>query len=221
MTTDLALAAYSKELKEKEGKALTQSREDVAALIAEIKGNKEIAPFVIEDDEDEVWASELLLFAKKNKKDLEDKQKRATKHISALLEEIRSWFREPKKDWGSLETLLKQKIGDYELKKSKKEDEALAQIAEAAREQDYDKAHRASLVLDQGSQKVSGVVKTEKWVVDEEKVDLDKVPKAFLTIELNDAVVREYIRQFGKGRPEDLPGLPFKKIVDVKGSTKG
>jgi hypothetical protein len=220
---ETSLAVYSKALHEKEGSSLTQQREDIAKLIAEISGDEdeEIAPFVIENDDDEVWASNLLLYAKRNKKDLEDKQKRATKHITALLEEVRSWFRAPKQDWGKLETLLKQKIGDYELQKSKKKDEAIAQIAAASREQDYDKAYQASLVLNQESTKIAGVIKTEKWVLDEENVNLEKVPKEFLTIELNRAVVREYIRQFGKGRPEDLPGLPFKKEVGVTGSTKG
>lgn len=215
MTTALAVQSKTDE------EILAQHRQDAKRLFAEIVGDKDTEPFIIEDDEDEIFASNLLLFAKKKKKDLDDREKSATKPINAALKTIRGWFKEPKEGWGKLETLLKQKIGDYELLKSKKKDEAIAQIAAASKEQDYDKAHTASLVLSQESIKISGVNKTEKWVVDEEKVDLDKVPKAFLTIELNRAVVKEYIRQYGKGRPEDLPGLPFKKEVGVSGSTKG
>lgn len=219
MSQSIVVNSTAAEKAEKE--LLAQHQEDVTRLLAEVMGDDEIEPFVIDDDEDQVFASKLLLHAKKQKKSLEDRRKSVTQPLNSVLSTIRGWFRDPINDWYELEKLLKRRISDYELKKARLEDEAIAQIAEAAQQQDYDKAHQASLVLEKERPKVAGVSTRETWVVDEEKVDLSKVPKEFLLIQLNMTVVREYIRQYGKGRPEDLPGLPFKKDIQVIGSTKG
>lgn len=219
MSTGIVVSSES--ARKTEGEILAKHKQDYVKLYAEVAGLDDIEPFVIEDDSDLVFAHQLLLYVKKQKKTLEDRCKSVTKPLNDVLKTIREWFRDPTDGWGSLEAILKKKIGAYELLLSKKEDEAIALIAQASKEEDFDKAHAASMSLQVSRPKTAGITSTEKWVLDVDKLDLEKVPERFIIKHLNKTEVKEYIRQFGKGRPKDLPGLVFKKDIAVTGSTKG
>ena len=218
MMTDIVID--SEKARKEAVQLLSKQIEDSNKLLLELGGDENTEPFVIQDDEDLEFAMKLLLHVKKQKKLREERKNSVVKPLNEVLKTIRSWFSDIA-HWERAEKLLKGKIQDYKLLESQREDEAIAQIAEAAKEQDYDKAHQASLVINKEAKKVQGVTTSERWVLDEANVDLEKAPKEFLIISLNRAVVREYIKQFDKGRPADLPGLPFKKDITVTGSTKG
>lgn len=191
-------------------------RKDALRLLKEVVGGAQEDPFIVESQKDYVFGSELLKFAKKKKKDLEDLRKKDTQELDRELRARRAAYKPSLDGWGKLETILKRRLGDWVLKLEQQEEEKVRKLAEASIEGDFDRAHQISQTLED-SVEVKGVSKIEKWVVDE--VDLQKVPRKYL--QLDDDAVAQYIKGFGKDRPKDLPGLTFKKEIQIKGSRRG
>lgn len=214
------LAVVGSELVEaSEQGLLTRHLEDVESLLLEVAGFKgAVPPFVIKGPEDFQFAGELLKFTKRKKKELEDRRKAVTRPIDQALKAFRAWYKPPLDKWAELERLLKERIEAWQLEEDRREQEAVRQIAEASLEGDFEAAHQASTGLVKTAP-VKGVTLRKYWVVDEDKVDLSKVPVEFLMLDMD--VVREYLRQFGKDRPKKVPGLIFKRAIQVKGSRRG
>lgn len=209
----------SETVRANENDLILEHFQDVESLLLEVVGAKGmVPPFNIENGEDFQFAGELLKFVKKKKKELEDRRKTVTKPLDEALKAFRAWYKPSLDRWGELERVLKKRISDWQLEQDRRESEAVRQIAAASVEGDYEAAQAASAGLVKTTQ-VSGVSLREYWTIDEDRVDVSKVPADFLM--LDRGVVAEYIRQFGKERPKDLPGLPFKKAVQVKGSRRG
>lgn len=209
----------TKLVRENEQEIIRAHLHDVESLLLEVVGQEGVVPsFEIENEEDFQFAGELLKFVKKRTKELEDRRKTVTKPLDEALKAFRAWYKPSLDQYAALERALKRRISAWQLEQDRREEEAVRKIAEASMSGDYDAAHAASTGLVKAST-VSGVTVRKHWVLDEDSVDLSKVPVEFLALDRN--VVAEYIRQFGKDRPKDLPGLKFKRAVQVKGSRKG
>ena len=211
------LDTYVKGITKTENAAVERYRAEVKKVLEEVLGGETEEPFTIDDEGDYVFAGEFLKHVKKQKANLEKNAEDRAAPLKQALKLVRELDKDVIEKWGKVETYLKGKISEYTLAQIKAKEAAAAQIAAAAKAQDFDAAHEASTKLAQiPTPEVAGVSTVNVWVVDEEKVDISKAPREFLTLDWD--VVKAYIKEFGKGQPKDLPGIPFKLVVRVRGS---
>jgi len=202
-----------REAQPREVQLLREYRAELQELVAEVNGTGK-SSFVIEDDEDSVFISELCKFAQARAKEIKDYQEAITKPINAALRVVNSRYLPEHKRWKGFADQLKGMLAAWEEKKAREEEEAARKISEAARAGDYEALHEASKGLMVQTSVVAGVSYQDVWVVDEGKVDLTKVPEKYLALHM--PAVNAYIKQAGKNRPKDLPGLPFKAAKRVR-----
>lgn len=213
------LDAYVKSVSTAQKEIVESYRAEVQNVLDEVIGGGSKDPFVIEDELDYVFAGEFLKHVKKQKAALEKEAKERSAPLRKALEIVRDLDSDVIALWGKIERFLKEKIGEYTLAQAKAKEALAAKIAEAAQVGDFDGAHEASRKLaDVPEVAVSGVRTREVWEVDWDRVEIDKAPREALTLDMN--WVNAYIKEFGKARPKDLPGIPFKRAIRVSGSTK-
>lgn len=185
-------------------------------LLKQLRGELEgEESFSIETAEDFEFISKLLVHANRELKDLKKQKEAVTKPINQALRSFRSWWEPPIKGWEQIIRLVKRKLGEYEERLIQEKELASQTLAEAIQEDNFELAHAVSHKLSEEVPSVQGVSSREVWVVDEDNVDLSKVPVAFLALDMG--AVGVYLKQWQKDRerPPDLPGLPFKLEVRV------
>jgi hypothetical protein len=206
--TDLAVWIKNQE----PGEDLKKKVKLLKQLRGELEGEDS---FSIETAEDFEFISKLLVHANRELKDLKKQKEAVTKPINQALRSFRSWWEPPIKGWEQIIRLVKRKLGEYEERLIQEKELAAQTLAEAVQEDNFELAHAVSHKLSEEVPSVQGVSSREVWVVDEDNVDLSKVPVAFLALDMG--AVSVYLKQWQKDRerPPDLPGLPFKLEVRV------
>ena len=213
------LDAYVKSVSTTSKQVVETYRVEVQNVLDEVIGGETNDPFTIEDELDYVFAGEFLKHVKRQKASLEEAAKERAAPLKKALELVRELDGDVIVLWGKVEKFLKEKIGEYTLAKAKAQEALAAKVAEAAQSGDFDAAHEASRRLAAVPQvAVDGVSTREVWVVDWDNVDITKAPREALTLDVE--WVKAYIKEFGKARPKDLPGIPFRKEIQVRGSKR-
>lgn len=175
---------------------------------SESKGILEvIKDFQVEEEEDFSFLSETLRDVKKSWKDLETEKKTVTDPLNATLKKVRSWFKPAQDYLKKAELLCKKKLSDYQLEQVKKREKAMIEMATA---KDFDGKMKAAEGL-VSVPEAKGITIRETWKY--EVKDISKVPVQFLAID--DSAVKQYIKEFGKGKPKDVPGLEFVQDASV------
>lgn len=213
------LDAYVKSVSTTSKQVVETYRVEVQNVLDEVIGGETNDRFTIEDELDYVFAGEFLKHVKKQKAAREKEAKERAAPLKKALGIVRDLDADVITLWGKVERFLKEKIGEYTLAQAKAKELLAAKVAEAAQAGDFDEAHKASRKLAEVPEvAVSGVRTREVWEVDWDKVEIDKAPREALTLDMN--WVNAYIKEFGKARPKDLPGISFKRAIRVSGSTK-
>lgn len=188
-----------------EKKELAVRRTSYEQIVEELRGIQ------VEDEEDYVFASEVLKQVKTYYKEIEVRRKKVTEPLNAALKEFQSWYRPAQKVLEEGEALLKQKLGDYRVRKEAEKEAQMRAIAEASAKGDFDAAHAAAqdLVI---TTEVSGVSFTPKW--EYQLVDFDEVPREFLC--LDHSALRLHIKNANADDPKPIPGIKFVKAGGVR-----
>ena len=208
-------AAKLEESKKTEAVQLEEQRASLIQILDELQGVEGVEPFVIEDDEDLQFIANMLKDMKKQYKELEARRKTVTKPMHDALVAFRAFYKPTLDVLKELEKLLKSKIGEYTLKQQELEEQKAKELAAAARDKDFERALAVSSTMREVP-KVDGITVSEKW--DYEIVSKEAVPE--WAKEVSDAAVRTYIKEFGKTKPADVPGLRFFKVGGVSATTR-
>lgn len=184
----------------------------VNQLFSELEGD---SGFEVESDEDYEFLGQLLKHSLNELKEVKRNKEAVTKPINQALREFQKWHQPPIKAWEAVIALLKKKLGNYEQKKLEIQEAAAQKLAEAAEAGDFEAAMEASEDLAAETPDIEGLSSKEKWVPDLDRVDLSKVPVQYLALDMD--AVKVYIQEFVKRKetPPDLPGLPFKREIQV------
>ena len=218
MSEQLTIVAAAQKLegsKKTEGELLEQHMADVVKLLKEVNGSDDEEPFVIETDEDFEFIGKLLKHTKKQKSDLEKRRKTVTLPMHQALEAFRAFYRPTLKKLEELERVLKKKVSDYHQLLREREEEKARLLAEASRENDFEKAMDVSSTM-RAMPKVSGIVVTDKW--DYEIEDEDKVPREYMVV--SDEMMKAHIKKSGKAKPKEISGIRFFKVSGVSAGKK-
>lgn len=204
------------EQEESEREAYAQLEEVATQLVAEVRGTK-TKPYTIDDDEDYEFATDLLVHAKKQIKEIKARSKTVTQPMYQALEAFRDLYRPTLRAYEEVEKLLKKKTGEYALQKRQEEEEAMRLIAEASQEGDFEKAMEVSKSMERAPEK-KGITTTMSWVF--EVTDMEKVPEKYTTKTINYGEMASYTQKFNGGKPDPIPGIRFYEKPKVIVRTK-
>jgi hypothetical protein len=149
-------------------------------------------------------ASEILREVKRQNKTLEERKQSVTKPLNGVLNEIRSWFRPPQDTLTKCEVHIKNLLAAYQLESQRKNREALAAIAAAAKVQDAQAVEIAVNQIVEAPQ-AKGVSIRQFWSW--ELVDAAVVPREFLGVD--PAKLDAYAKAAAGAEPKAVPGIRF------------
>lgn len=200
-----------------ERSTLAKFEQIASQLAAEVRGD-DGDPFIIENDEDFDWATDMHAFANEQVKNIEARRKTVTQPMHEALEAFRALYRPTLNAYKDVRQLLRKKIMDYDLEKRKAEREAMRKIAKASQKGDFDKAMEVSSSIERAPDK-KGVSISVEWTYEE--VDIDKVPEEYVLKMVDPLKMSKYIKKFKGGEPKAIPGIRFVEYGSRLTNTKG
>ncbi len=187
-----------------EKKSLAEKRHEYEEILEAVRD------FEIEDEDDYEFLATKLKEIKACNAEIEKRRKEVTQPLNAAIKAFSNWYKPSTDVLDESEVIIKKKLGEYTLKRRLADEARAKEIAAAAREGDFDKAHKASQAL-VGEVRVQGVAVRDTWQYDLE--NLDEVPREFLT--LDHSAVKLYIKAAGKDDPKPIPGIKFTRGTQV------
>lgn len=207
----LVVSAEQRDLEKKEREDLSVTEENVAELVSSLQG-KDGNRFSIEAEADFDFATGLLLHAQERVKDIKKRSETVTRPLYQALEAFRDIYRPSLNGYKTVVDFLKPLIGEYTLKKSQEQEQAMRLIAEASANNDFDTAMNISSQVQRVPEK-KGVSVTIGYSY--EVLDWSKVPEQYRVKEVDERLMREYIKGF-TGKPKDIPGIKFVEAAKVR-----
>lgn len=193
---------------------------EASAVISRMKETAEATAAVVEvlpltDREDEVKAGQLLRALATLRKEGEDVRKATKAPHKERCDEIDRAFRGPRREIERVEDMLRRRISEaMELREAARQ-KALAEAAEAAKARDHAAANTAMMKVEEVD--VAGLDGiSERWTWEVASVDLSKVPREYLTIQLDLQKVRAEISAANReGRPPQVEGVTFRQKAGI------
>lgn len=198
------------EKEDSERQAMAAVERVAARLLEDVEcGGKD---YQIESEEEYDAATELLFDVKERLKDIKKRSKTVTQPLYQALEAFRDLYRPTVRSYEKAEGLLKRWTTEYVQRKKRQEEEATRQIAEAAKEGNFEQAMQVSDKLERAPV-TRGISYSEEWTYELE--DLEKLVRWALDndrlgmVMVNDGAMVSYVKSFGKNKPKDVPGMKF------------
>lgn len=160
----------------------------------------DLETLLVETPDDLEYASGILLEVKNQWKRLEERRKKITVPIDTAKKEVQDLFRPPQKALEAAESLLKEKIGAYQIARNAERAALLPAVASG------DAPPTALAPVEH----VKGVSVTESWTWEVE--DLDAVPRQCMNV---DPAKVQYVIDHCDGEPV-IPGIRFIRKGNVR-----
>jgi len=170
------------------------------AIIAR-EARAEIQVFLIENDNDLTFASEVLGEVMGHYNRLDEREKQATGPLNKALKVIRDWFRPAKEDYAAAKIAIKDKIAAYHTLRTKERQAALEAAAAAHRAGDAAATQIAVTAVPEAPPKTDGASVRVVWTY--ELVDFALVPDKYKV--LHHTLLTETVKL--SGAATNIPGI--------------
>ena len=188
-------------------------------LVAEANEAKDtltaIEEMNIYDNEDMLFAAEMLAEIKGMYNSLEDRRKAATGPLNKALKEVRSWFKPATDYYKECERALKQKLADYHDEQEKLRRAALEHLQGAVDNGTREDVQEAVSDLTKAEEpEMSGLTHRTLWTF--EIVDESKLPRQFL--KPDESAIGIYVRRYRE--EAEIPGVRITPKTSVASKSK-